>query len=222
MVERAAGAGGDHPALDPGDGQHRPTALLLREQRCRLRRRCHVRLAGAAGPGGAEGPRAGPRVRRHRPAGVPRGRHPLAACTRRSTWVPSRAGGASSTPSATTAAFVADVAAAYIEGFQLRRELGPDLGGHDGQALPRRRPAARRRGPALPVRAEQVYPGGRFEDHLVPFRRAIEVGTLGADALLRHADRPGAGRGADRGGRVRLQQADPHRACCASSSATRA
>ena len=39
---------------------------------------------------------------------------------------------------------------------------GPQLDGED---------------PHFPYGREQVYPGGRFDDHLVPFRRAIEAGT---------------------------------------------
>ena len=39
---------------------------------------------------------------------------------------------------------------------------GPQLDGED---------------PHFPYGREQVYPGGRFDDHLVPFRRAIAVGT---------------------------------------------
>ena len=41
-------------------------------------------------------------------------------------------------------AFVAEVAAAYIEGFQLEPRSRSGLGGDHGQALPRRRTAARR------------------------------------------------------------------------------
>ena len=42
------------------------------------------------------------------------------------------------------AEFIAEVAAAYIDGFQRRPELGPGLRGHHDQALSRRRSAARR------------------------------------------------------------------------------
>ena len=31
--------------------------------------------------------------------------------------------------------------------------------------------------PHFPYGREQVYPGGQFEYHLIPFRRAIEAGT---------------------------------------------
>ncbi|MDO5645867.1 MAG: glycoside hydrolase family 3 N-terminal domain-containing protein [Dermabacter sp.] len=39
----------------------------------------------------------------------------------------------------------------------------------------------------FPYGKDQVYPGGRFEDHLAPFRRAIEAGT---DAIMPYYGRP--------------------------------
>ena len=73
--------------------------------------------------------------------------------------------------------FVADVAAAYIDGFQRRPELGPDSVATMAKHFPGGGPQRDGEDPHFPYGREQVYPGGRFEDHLVPFRRAIEAGT---------------------------------------------
>lgn len=75
------------------------------------------------------------------------------------------------------ASFVAEVAAAYIEGFQLDRELGPTSVATMTKHFPGGGPQLDGEDPHFPYGREQVYPGGRFEEHLVPFRRAIEVGT---------------------------------------------
>ena len=74
-------------------------------------------------------------------------------------------------------AFVAEVAAAYIEGFQLDRDLGPGSVATMAKHFPGGGPQLDGEDPHFPYGREQVYPGGRFDDHLVPFRRAIEVGT---------------------------------------------
>lgn len=73
--------------------------------------------------------------------------------------------------------FVADVAAAYIEGFQLDRDLGPTSVATMAKHFPGGGPQRDGEDPHFPYGREQVYPGGRFDDHLVPFRRAVEVGT---------------------------------------------
>ena len=74
-------------------------------------------------------------------------------------------------------AFVAEVAAAYVEGFQLDRELGPTSVATMAKHFPGGGPQRDGEDPHFPYGREQVYPGGRFEDHLVPFRRAIAAGT---------------------------------------------
>ncbi|HEU5485344.1 MAG TPA: glycoside hydrolase family 3 N-terminal domain-containing protein [Microlunatus sp.] len=74
-------------------------------------------------------------------------------------------------------AFVADVAAAYIEGFQQLRDLGPTSVATMAKHFPGGGPQLDGEDPHFPYGREQIYPGGRFDDHLVPFRRAIEVGT---------------------------------------------
>jgi len=84
-------------------------------------------------------------------------------------------------------AFVAEVAAAYIEGFQLDRDLGPRSVATMAKHFPGGGPQLDGEDPHFPYGREQVYPGGRFDDHLVPFRRAIEVGT---SALMPYYGRP--------------------------------
>jgi beta-glucosidase len=73
--------------------------------------------------------------------------------------------------------FVAEVAAAYIEGFQLNAGLGPTSVATMAKHFPGGGPQLDGEDAHFPYGREQVYPGGRFNDHLVPFRRAIAVGT---------------------------------------------
>jgi beta-glucosidase len=74
-------------------------------------------------------------------------------------------------------AFVAEVAAAYVEGFQLDRALGPASVATMAKHFPGGGPQRDGEDPHFPYGREQVYPGGAFDDHLVPFRRAIDAGT---------------------------------------------
>lgn len=73
--------------------------------------------------------------------------------------------------------FVAEAAAAYIEGFQIDRDLGPSSVATMTKHFPGGGPQRDGEDPHFPYGREQVYPGGRFQDHLAPFRRAIAVGT---------------------------------------------
>jgi beta-glucosidase len=73
--------------------------------------------------------------------------------------------------------FVAEVAAAYIEGFQLDPGLGPTSVATMAKHFPGGGPQLDGEDAHFPYGREQIYPGGRFDDHLVPFRRAIAVGT---------------------------------------------
>jgi len=84
-------------------------------------------------------------------------------------------------------AFVAEVAAAYIEGFQLSRDLGPSSVATMAKHFPGGGPQLDGEDPHFPYGREQIYPGGRFDDHLVPFRRAVEVGS---SALMPYYGRP--------------------------------
>lgn len=67
---------------------------------------------------------------------------------------------------------------AYLHGFQ-----GEELGTHSVACTTKHFPGG---GPQMdgedahfPYGREQVYPGGRFEDHLAPFRAAVDHGTVG-------------------------------------------
>ena len=154
-------------------------------------------------------------VRRHRAARVPRRRHPRRA--------------ASDGGPRHRAAVGADHAH-LRRGRRARRASGrrvhPRFPGrraraavgrlHD-EALPRRRPAARRRGPALPLRQGSGLP--RRHVRVPPARlRSGLRGRNGAD----HAVLRTAGRHAARGGRLRLQPRRRSPACCASATASTA
>lgn len=68
------------------------------------------------------------------------------------------------------------LAAAYLEGFQ-----GGSVGNQSVACMTKHFPGGgpQKDGedPHFPYGREQVYPGGRFEDHLLPFRDAISAGT---------------------------------------------
>lgn len=68
------------------------------------------------------------------------------------------------------------LAAAYIRGLQGER-LGPDSVATMTKHFPGGGPQLDGRDPHFADGREQVYPGGRFETHLAPFRAAIEAGT---------------------------------------------
>ena len=189
VVQRAAGAGGDHTALDPGHREHRPAALASPR---------------TAAPRSPPGPcRPGPsrwdwppcaipeRVREfadiarqeYVAVGIRSSLHPQIDLATEPRW------GRQFHTFGNDSAFVAEVAAAYVEGFQLDRELGPGSVATMAKHFPGGGPQLDGEDPHFPYGREQVYPGGRFDDHLVPFRRAIDGRYVGADAVLRHADR---------------------------------
>ena len=68
--------------------------------------------------------------------------------------------------------------AAYLEGFQ-GAELGPDSVSCTTKHFPGGGPQKDGEDAHFPYGREQVYPGGRFEDHLEPFKAAIAHGTAG-------------------------------------------
>ncbi|MFZ1409995.1 MAG: glycoside hydrolase family 3 N-terminal domain-containing protein [Micropruina sp.] len=72
---------------------------------------------------------------------------------------------------------VAEFAAAYLEGFQGSAELGPQSVACMAKHFPGGGPQRDGEDPHFPYGREQVYPGGRFEDHLIPFKRAIAEGV---------------------------------------------
>jgi beta-glucosidase len=73
---------------------------------------------------------------------------------------------------ATASAFVA----AYLQGMQ-GDELGPDSVACTTKHFPGGGPQKDGEDPHFPYGREQVYPGGRFAEHLEPFRAAIAAGT---------------------------------------------
>jgi beta-glucosidase len=75
------------------------------------------------------------------------------------------------------AAFVADAAEAYLEGLQQGPGLGPDSVAAMAKHFPGGGPQAGGEDAHFPYGREQVYPGGMFAHHLLPFRRAVACGT---------------------------------------------
>ena len=74
----------------------------------------------------------------------------------------------------TASAFVA----AYLRGMQ-GEALGPHSVACTTKHFPGGGPQADGEDPHFPYGREQVYPGGRFDEHLEPFRAAIAAGTSG-------------------------------------------
>ncbi len=73
-------------------------------------------------------------------------------------------------------ALVTELGAAYLEGFQ-QKVLGPDSVACTSKHFPGGGPQLDGEDAHFPYGREQVYPGGRFADHLAPFPAAIEAGT---------------------------------------------
>ena len=71
---------------------------------------------------------------------------------------------------------VSRLTSAYIRGLQ-GEALGPGSVAATTKHFPGGGPQKDGEDPHFPYGKEQVYPGGRFEDHLVPFKGAIEAGT---------------------------------------------
>lgn len=65
---------------------------------------------------------------------------------------------------------------AYLEGLQ-GLEVGPESVAATVKHFPGGGPQKDGEDPHFPYGREQVYPGGRFEDHLLPFRTAISAGA---------------------------------------------
>ncbi|MBR7742745.1 glycoside hydrolase family 3 protein [Phycicoccus sp. BSK3Z-2] len=70
-----------------------------------------------------------------------------------------------------------DLGVAYLEGFQVSAGLGADSVSCVTKHFPGGGPQKDGEDAHFPYGREQVYGGGRFEDHLAPFPRAIEAGT---------------------------------------------
>ncbi len=196
---------------NPGHAVDRPSARVHRQRGHVDGGRAVLRVAGTARAGRAWRPRGGQGVRRHRAPGVPRGRVP---------------GGAAPPARPRDRASLGEDRADVRRGRRPRRPARGGLPGGparrpvgragqrrgDGEALPRRRPAARRGGPAFPAREGAGLPGR-------PVRRS-PAPVQGRDRGRGHPDHAGLRRPRRdrvRGGRVRLQRrhhqpAAPHRA----------
>ena len=131
-------------------------------------------------------------------------------CIRRSTSRRSRAGRGRRRASAPIPLLTSRLLTAFLEGLQ-----GPEIGGDSVAAtvkhFPGGGPQLDGEDPHFAYGREQVYPGGRFEDHLMPFRAAI---AAGAAAIMPYYGMPvGLTRNgkADRRGRLRLQPRPHHR-----------
>ena len=73
-------------------------------------------------------------------------------------------------------ALVTELGTAYLEGFQ-QKVLGPDSVACTSKHFPGGGPQQDGEDAHFPYGREQVYPGGRFADHLAPFPAVIEAGT---------------------------------------------
>ena len=71
---------------------------------------------------------------------------------------------------------VTELATAYLEGFQ-QKVLGPGSVACTSKHFPGGGPQKDGEDAHFPYGREQVYPGGRFADHLEPFPAVIEAGT---------------------------------------------
>lgn len=71
---------------------------------------------------------------------------------------------------------VTELAVAYLQGFQ-RDSLGPDSVACTSKHFPGGGPQKDGEDAHFPYGREQVYPGGRFADHLKPFAPIIDAGT---------------------------------------------
>jgi beta-glucosidase len=73
-------------------------------------------------------------------------------------------------------ALVTELGTAYLEGFQ-QKVLGPDSVACTAKHFPGGGPQRDGEDAHFPYGREQVYPGGRFADHLAPFPAVIQAGT---------------------------------------------
>ncbi len=73
---------------------------------------------------------------------------------------------------------VTELGVAYLKGFQ-RDSLGPGSVACTSKHFPGGGPQKDGEDAHFPYGREQVYPGGRFDDHLKPFPPIIEAGTAG-------------------------------------------
>ena len=171
LAERPAGARARDATRHPRHDLERPTKPLQRQPGCGDPVRTFLAVARAARPRGD--PRCRPRgaVRRHRPPGIHRGRHPGR---------PAPAGRPRDRVSLGTPA--ADVRRRCPADRRTRRGVHPRFPGrrarhhlrrHDDEALPRWRAAAGRRRPALRVRPRAGLSGRAVRPAPDPLRGGV-------------------------------------------------
>lgn len=73
-------------------------------------------------------------------------------------------------------ALTAELAVAYVRGFQ-GPALGPESVACTSKHFPGGGPQKDGEDAHFPYGREQVYPGGRFDDHMAPFKAVIDAGT---------------------------------------------
>ena len=163
-------------ARHTGHDLHRPAARLHRERRRLVRRRRLLAVARAARPRGAARRRASCASSPTSPGRSTARSASARRCTPRSTSRPSRGGPGSRAPSGRTPT-------------SSPSSPWPTCWASRGRPSARTRVACTSKhfpggGPQkdgedahFPYGREQVYPGGRFDDHLAPFPPVIEAGT---------------------------------------------
>ncbi|WP_100365890.1 glycoside hydrolase family 3 protein [Diaminobutyricimonas aerilata] len=108
----------------------------------------------------------------YRAVGIRAALHPTVDLATEPRWA--RQAGTFGQDAATASALVE----AYLDGFQGER-LGPDSVACTTKHFPGGGPQKDGEDAHFPYGREQVYPGGRFDEHLAPFRTAIARGTAG-------------------------------------------
>ena len=163
-------------ARDPGHRLLRPAPRFQRQPGDELGRRALLPVARAARARGDARPRA---RRASSPTSPARSTWPSGSaspCIPRPTSRPSRAGRASAGTFGEDAELAARLVAAYIRGFQ-GESLGPDSVACMTKHFPGGGPQHDGEDPHFPYGREQVYPGGNFDYHLIPFEAALAAGT---------------------------------------------
>ena len=220
MAQRAAGPRRAGAARHPGDDLHRPAARLHRERR----RRRSPRRRSRSGPSrSAWPPCATPTLVRefadiarqeYCAVGIRAALHPTLDLATEPRWG-RQSGTFGQDPDLAT-----ELARAYLEGFQ-QEALGPGSVACTTKHFPGGGPQKDGEDAHFPYGREQVYPGGRFDDHLEPFPPIIAAGTA---AIMPYYGMPIGlevdGEPIEEVGFGYNSRSSP--ACCASSSASTA
>ena len=220
VAQRPAGARRADAARHPGHDLDRPAARVHRERRCLLHGQGVLAVARAARTGGAAGrrtPCAGSPTSPGRStprSGIRAALHPTLDLATEPRWA-RQAGTFGQDPD-----LVTELGVAYLKGFQ-GDSLGPGSVACTSKHFPGGGPQKDGEDAHFPYGREQVYPGGRFADHLKPFPPIIEAGTA---AIMPYYGMPVGleidGEKIEEVGFGYNSRSSP--GCCASSSATTA